>query len=340
MVASVAADPLPAPRHIFITPANGVLYDLDGPAFGGPLGTYYIKADGGGLNELHITNDAANQNGQVTTTNELSGEFWLTNTGGRGFDDDLVMLVSVQGATLPQDFSINVKSSGLTWTPNPTPNAPPTTATYVTNVVDETFTAEDFNYGPQTWKPGPGSLTVPSLPLWYGQDINDASTSSNLMFVDLKVGNLRTGNPLATVDGGAAKVEFTLTGVNSLPYGTAISFNGYGWLLNANQGQGISWTNRITGAGSSVYTVVYDPIAATTNLIAYVESLELKPSVETGLTDKLYAVVDELNEGDETGALNVYNAFLKQVGAQTGKAISLDQASDLIARAQAIISSI
>ncbi len=46
-------------RHIFVNVANdaGVKYDLDGAKYGGPSNTYYIKADGGGLNELHITND-------------------------------------------------------------------------------------------------------------------------------------------------------------------------------------------------------------------------------------------------------------------------------------------
>ena len=341
-VSPVMADPIPAPRHISVVVSNddGALYDYDVATYGGPENSYYIKADGGGLNELHLTNNPADQYGQVTTTNDLSGTFWMTNTGGRGFDDDLILLVSVQGTTLPDVFAVNVKTSGYTWTPNPIPNAPPTTAEYVEGVVDETFTPEDFVYGPQTWKPGPGSLTVPSLPLYYGQDINNPATSANLMFVDTYTGNLKTGNPLAVIDGGANKVEYTLTGVNELPYGTVISFNGYGWLLNANQGQGISWTNRVSGYGSSVYTVIYNPIEATNGLIAYVESLELKPSVETGLTDKLDAVIYELNTDDEKAAINLFNAFIKQVNAQTGKAITSEQASDLIAKAVAIRDSI
>jgi hypothetical protein len=272
-------------------------------------------------------------------TNDLTGTFWMTNTGGRGFDDNLPILISVQGE-IPEDFAVHIKTSGYSWTPNPVPNAPPVTADYVVGAVDETFTSEDFIYGPHIYKPGPGALGTWSLPLWNGQNTADPSTASYLMFVDPYVGNLKSSNPLAAIDGGAAKVEYTLTGVNDLPYNTVISFNGYGWLLNANQGQGISWTNNVAGYGSSVYTVVYNPIQATTGFIADVESLGIKPDVETGLTDKLNAVIDELNDGDEKAAKNIFNAFIRQVNAQTDKAITSDDAADLIAEAEAIRDSI
>jgi len=87
--------PLPAPRHIFFNVANdaGVKHNLDGAAYGGPNGTYYIKADGGGLNELHITNDAAAPAGQVTAGTDPSGVFWVANTGGRGYHDNVLLLV-------------------------------------------------------------------------------------------------------------------------------------------------------------------------------------------------------------------------------------------------------
>ncbi|MEN6343431.1 MAG: nitroreductase, partial [Methanospirillum sp.] len=150
------AAPLPAPRHIFISPVNGVKYDLDGATYGGPGGTYYIKADGGGLNELHLTTDPVGAPyGQVTATDAQSGTFWLTNTGGRGFDDTLVLLVSVRGP-IPDDFRVHIRSSGYTWTPGPVVNQVPNPVTYVSGGIDETFSRSDFTYGPQTWKPGPG----------------------------------------------------------------------------------------------------------------------------------------------------------------------------------------
>ncbi len=235
-------------------------YNLDGAAYSGPNGTYYIKADGGGQKELHITNDAAVPAGQVTVSNDRSGVFWITNTGGRGFYDNIILLVSVNG-TIPDDFALHVKSSGYTWTPSSTANELPTEYTYVEGAVDETFTKEDFIYGPQTWKPGPGDLVVPSLPLYYGQDINDVATASHLMFVDLNVGDLKPGALDATLtENGGAKVEFTFTNLT-----TTAAFNGYGWCLASGSGQGISWTNKVSDADSSGYSVTglpYSPPSA------------------------------------------------------------------------------
>ncbi|MEN6340944.1 MAG: PKD domain-containing protein [Methanospirillum sp.] len=262
-IATVAPESgvLSAPRHIFVAPANGARYDLDGTTYGGPNGTYYIKADGGGLNEHHLTNDVAAPYGQVTASTATSGTFWVTNTGGRGFDDTIVLLVSVQG-DLPDDFGVHVKSSGYTWTPNSGAITVPTAIQYTTGAVDETFTRDDFYYGPQTWKPGPGDPYIPSLPLWTGQSISDPSTASHLMFVDLKVGNLKPSASSAwgsLVDAGGAKVEFSFTNMTSLA-----AFNGYGWCTAASQGSGISWTNRVEGIGNSGYRVTYVPPPAPT----------------------------------------------------------------------------
>jgi hypothetical protein len=57
-------------RHIFIDVANtaGVKYNVDGAAYGGPSGTYYIKADGGGVNELQISGGSGGPPANVTQT--------------------------------------------------------------------------------------------------------------------------------------------------------------------------------------------------------------------------------------------------------------------------------
>jgi PKD repeat protein len=255
-----ASAPLPAPRHIFINVANdaGVKWDWDGARYGGPSNTYYIKADGGGLNELHITNDVDAAYGQVTTSNDVSGILYFTNTGGRGYDNIIVLLVSVKGP-IPDDFALHIRSSGYNWTPAPpgayTPSERPSDYSHISGAVDEVFTKADFVYGPQTWKPGPGDIVVPSLPLYYGQDITNASTGEYLMFVDLYVGNMLPSSFGATlIDNGAAKVEFSFTNLT-----TRAEFNGYGWCSAANQDEGISWTNRVAGTGSSGYSVVYVP---------------------------------------------------------------------------------
>jgi len=252
-------------RHIFINVANddGVKYNMDGATYSGPNNTYYIKADGGGLNELHITNDISAPSGQVTTSNAKSGTFYLSNTGGRGFDNDIILLVSVKGP-IPDDFAVHLKSSGYNWTPA-TPGAynpsPPAEYEHIDNAIDETFTKADFIYGPHVYKPGPGTLGSWTLPLYYGQSTSDSSTAEYLMFVDLKAGNMYpTTVPGATIDNGDVKVEYSFTNLT-----TRASFNGYGWCTASNQGQGITWTNPTSGTanGYSVVPVtVTEPVAA------------------------------------------------------------------------------
>jgi len=278
-VVPVSAGPLPNnpftnTRHIFCNVANdaGVRLDLDGSVYGlGNNNTYYIKSDGGGLNEMHIVNNpeyhigrtGTEPNfGQVTTSSEQSGTFYVTNTGGRGYHDDVILLLSVQDP-IPEDFEVTIKSSGYTWTPNSVgPTGTGANLQYGTTL-DEKFTYQDFIYGPQTWKPGPGDIQIPSLPLYSGQNIKDLSTQSHLMFIDLNNGDIRPENfqSLGTlVNNGSAKVEFTF---KNMP--TRAAFNVYGWALSAGQAQGISWTNRLfadpTASGQSGYSVIGKPYA-------------------------------------------------------------------------------
>lgn len=259
VVSGVWGDTLPNNRHIFINVANdaGVKYDVDGAAYSGPSNTYYIKADGGGLGSNHITTDPANSNGQTTiistSSNSVSGTFYLNDTGGRGFTDNTILLLS-SNAPFAENFSVNIKASGYTWVPNPTANVAPTTYSYVTNALDETFTAADFIYGPHSFKPGPGTLGTWSLPLYYGEDTT--ATSHYFMFIDLGLGMLNgtpTGPFPDALDRGSVKVEFTFNNLYS-----DVTFNMYGWCLNSNQKQGINFTNTTNSAtASNGYVIKY-----------------------------------------------------------------------------------
>jgi hypothetical protein len=246
-------------RHIFIDVANdnGVKYDYDGDKYEGSEGTYYIKADGGGLNALHISNSASVQSGQVNSINagstSSSGTFYVTDTGGRGYNDDIVLMLSVKG-TISSNFSATITSSGYSWTPV-------TTATqsdiddeqYTSNAFSETFGKDDFIYGPHVFKPGPGTLGTWSLPLYYGQDTGDSSTAEYLMFIDLNLGTLKeTAYFPDLTNNGSVKVDFSFTNMD-----TTASFNAYGWCLTSNQDEGINWTNATSGAGASGYTITY-----------------------------------------------------------------------------------
>jgi PKD repeat protein len=265
IIAATEADgtvPLPSNRHIFLDVANdaGIKYDFDSAAYSGPAGTYYVKADGGGLNELRITSDAAVGTGQVTAvaspTRDPSGTIWVSNTGGRGFDDDVLVMIAVNG-TIPDDFSVDIRTSGYTWTPNATVNALPIDYVYGTDVLVETFTKEDFAYGPHNYKPGPGGLGTWSLPLYYGHNPADGQ-QYHLLVIDTNVGNMypsKTAEWAGLTDGGSAKVEFQFHNLT-----TQAAINAYGWCLNSNQGQGISWTNKLVDPNANGYSVVYAPV--------------------------------------------------------------------------------
>ena len=250
-VALATVLPLPDHHHVYVDVSND-----NGSQYGsGPGGSYYIKADGGGLNQLHITTDSTpgGVNGQVTTkstaSSSASGAFWVSTTGGRGSNDAIILMVSVQGA-VPNDFSMTIKSSGYQWTPTANQTVG-SDIHYVAGALQETFSRSDFLYGPQTAKPGPGNDWV--LPFYSGQDINDPATASYLMFIDLYVGN--TSNR-SLIDSGNAKIEFTISGL----YDTTLAFNAYAYALSSNTGgNSIDWTNRLSSnlaeAGQSGYSI-------------------------------------------------------------------------------------
>lgn len=220
----------------------------------------YLKFNqpyGGGLNALHISANAAEwpNYGQVTTTDAQSGTFYITDTGGRGYQDRAFLLVAVKG-DIPDDFSIRLTSSGYHWAPTGTMNKPPTVdeITYRAGAINETFDRSEFVYGPQTWKPA-GLNTPSDYPLYYGQDSSDTTNQFRLMFVDLMAGPLGKNSGLSNLtDYGAVKVDYAIENLD-----TVVVFNTYVWNDNTTQGRGISWTNSIepghTG-GPSGYTVL------------------------------------------------------------------------------------
>lgn len=239
-----------------VIPAKSAISNL---AFANqPTGYYFFKFDqasGGGLNAIHIASSTSSGDnyGQVSTTTSQSGIFYLTDTGGRGYQDDAILLVAVKGK-IPDNFAIHIKSSGYTWTSTTASNEPPSADAiqYKSGAIDSTFTKSQFVYGPQTWKPV-GNNEPSDYPLYYGQDTTDTTNTFELMFVDLKVGligsNYDTSSSLT--DYGSAKVEYSIENLD-----TVATFNVYAWNYATTQGQGISWANRVYGTSSSGYTVL------------------------------------------------------------------------------------
>nr|WP_319377574.1 PKD domain-containing protein [uncultured Methanoregula sp.] len=237
-------------------------YDISNMAFANqPTGYYYFKftqGGTGGLNALHIASTATTappNYGDVSTTKSQSGTFYVTETGGRGYQDKAILLVAVNG-NIPENFAIHIKSSGYSWTPSGELGKQPDLAniTYLPGAIDTTFTKSQFVYGSQTWKPA-GSNPPADYPLYYGQDTSDTTNKFKLMFVDLKAGPLGPNGAIDLSklnDNGAVKVEYTIENLD-----TVATFNVYAWNLNTNQGKGISWTNMLVGSsGCSGYTVL------------------------------------------------------------------------------------
>ncbi|MTK64220.1 MAG: PKD domain-containing protein, partial [Methanobacterium sp.] len=205
--------------YILMSNKNGTMY-----ADGGPNNTYYFVS--GGNNQLHITNNASTINGQSTKTQSQSGVFYITTTGGRGFNDDTILLVAVKGP-ISDDFAVNIVSSGYVW--NATGSAP-TSYTYVNGALNETFTKADFLYGPQVLRPASSNM----MAIYSGQNTTDPSTAMYLMFIDLKVGDISKSLNASAINGGAATVQYTFTGLETLA-----SFDSYAWA----SGYHLKWSN-------------------------------------------------------------------------------------------------
>jgi PKD repeat protein len=246
-VCTAAGAPLPGYNNIFIRVANdaGAHYDTFGDD------TYYIRFEGidRGLNALHISTDPAVNFGQVTLTDDLSGTFYATDSGGKGYEDEIILMVAVNG-TIPDDFSLRVTSDGYTWTPNPLSNmAPPLdTVTYLPVALDETFTKDDFIYGPQTWKPTGNEI---AYPLFFGQNTADTGNTFQILFVDLNAGVLRPNASLANQ--GAVRIHYSFQNLRSLA-----AFNVYAYCKNSNNGdEMIAWSNALVlpkaVSGYSIY---------------------------------------------------------------------------------------
>lgn len=236
-----ASSPLPNYNNINVKCANieGISFDPN------HIGAYYIQAlaaSGGGFNAVHISTDPTVGMGQSTISRSQSGVFYATDTGGRGYQDDVILMLAVNG-TIPDNFGVHIHASGYGWTPTGVSNDAPALGaiTYHSSALDESFDKNDFIYGPQNWKPSGGDA---NYPIFVSEDMSDPDNAFQIMFIDTHVGMLGTNYPYGGnsqfTDSGAVKVEYTFT---NMP--TYAAFDIYAWNWATTQGQGMLWTNRI-----------------------------------------------------------------------------------------------
>ena len=222
---------------------------------------YYFKFDqqgGGGINAVHLSSTSTldstgHDYGDVTTTTSQSGTFYITDTGGRGYQDDAILMVAVK-PNIPSNFTIHITSSGYSWTPTGVSNQQPTLTniTYHANAIDQTFGPSQFVYGPENWRPA-GNNAPSNYPIYNGEDTSDTTNTFDLMFVDLKAGPLGPNgnlNVASLQNNGAIRVDYTINNLN-----TVASFDVYAWNDETTQGHGISWSNGLT-SGSNVPSMI------------------------------------------------------------------------------------
>ncbi len=257
-----AASQIETHRNVNLTVANdeGVRYQEPNI----PNGTYnfFNPTQTGGLNELHISSDSSDAMGDVTNDTATSGSsigtFYLTNTGGRGWHDNGILMIAVNGTAEDlSDFSVQINSAGYQWTPVQTGTFPNYSSTNYVQGISETFTISDFtgnNGYNSTWKP----CYIANYPLYEGQNVTQDISNNNtfhIIFVDLYAGIIGS-NTLSSqtwlgqtvVNNGALQVNYT---ISNLPEDSLVAFNTYGYCQSSSQGNGIRWTNSVNNIGNN-----------------------------------------------------------------------------------------
>ncbi len=168
--------------------------------------TFFPGTGSGGLNAIKIIDNISNPSiGKIIFTNTLSGTFYSAYNGGKGFNDEGILMLAVNG-TIPDNFQLNLKASGYQWTPDGTIPLY-SNLLYNSTTIDETYFKSDFIYGPQTWKP----FYIANYPLFEKQDMKNTTNTFNIMLIDLYAGMLKSTNyPGITLNNnGAIKIDYS-----------------------------------------------------------------------------------------------------------------------------------
>ncbi|MEN6328817.1 MAG: PKD domain-containing protein [Methanobacteriaceae archaeon] len=263
---SASAEVIPTNKNVNLTVSNDAGARFDD--MGNDSYNFFNATQGPtqGLGSLKITSSNASTTGDVTFTTNSSGTFYMTDSGGRGWIDNGILILAVNG-TIPDDFAITITASGYQWAPVAASSYPlPGTLTYVT--MTETFTKSDFLYGPQDWRPS----TVLDYPIFEGQDMAAVYNSFSIMVIDLYSGIIGPGTlgkteytGLTLIDNGMIKISYSLQN-----FANIAAFDAYGYCVNSNQGRGVRFTNTVNTAGQSATASGYyvNAVAPTANFTA------------------------------------------------------------------------
>ncbi len=212
-----------------------------------------------GQKALHISDSYTIPKGQVTTTTDTAGYFYVTDTGGREYQDDIILLVAVNStvSTDMSGFSINITSSGYQWDvsadgPSKKQSPPKEVLEWkdpgISRVYTDIYFLENSSLEEdiyQKWKFAPTA----NYPIFSGQDMSDNTQLFNLLLVDLNVGVIRNYTYNSTLNyTGMAKVNYSIT--SSLSGDGIVAFNAYAYNNWTNEGpQMINWINKVNITG-------------------------------------------------------------------------------------------
>lgn len=203
---------------------------------------YYIfTKSGGGLKAIHISDDYTNQDGAVYTNKGYSGTLYITDTSTDvQYHDNGILMFAIpymDYLNASETLELTITASGYNWIPTGDGLKPSNPGSYQTDFFSETFDIGDFLPDTSEWRPSSSA----EYPVYYGQNMaNDEEFK--FMFIDLYLGTL---NDTALTNYGAIMVNYTIS-----DYEGDAAFDAYAYRNQSNQGQGVSWTNKLIGTGS------------------------------------------------------------------------------------------
>lgn len=252
-ISSTALATVPIPSHNNVTlnlsnhDISNLRYDDNGAYLFFPqnLGG---NGSGGGNNALQMSdNNGTNHTGSIIQGG-LNGTFFIGETGTRGWFDNIILMIAVNGP-INESFSINILASGYQWQSIAENEYLDPDELIPTVGLNNTFTSSDFLYS-STFKPA----STANTPIYRGQNSTD---TFSIMFADLNVGNLGQNyiNQYPSnsfIDNGKVKVDYSISG---LPKGSTVAFNVYGYVdqpSGSAGNTGVQWTNNVNNNGVTV----------------------------------------------------------------------------------------
>ncbi|MGL4669329.1 MAG: right-handed parallel beta-helix repeat-containing protein [Methanobacteriaceae archaeon] len=281
---------------------------------------------GGGLNTMQMNNVSSDlQTGKSIKTSSATGEIFIGATGGVGWIDDIVLMISVNG-TISDDFKISLAGFGYDWAPVAQPAKPTYDMISAYNGTNITLNQSSFAYN-STWKP-----TASNYPyaLYSGGDPTNLTNMFYSSFVDMNVGVVGTGTmnqftqeQKDSIDNyGMGKIIYI---VENLAKGSSITINAYGWTNDTNNAkEQIAWTNN------NVLTyIIYGNTIFINNTMTSEEIQSLMDTADIGDVIKFATGnYNNLALTISTSVNIIANGIVNFIGDGTGTAFNI-QASDV-----------